>query len=44
MKNLNPVIKNNLKEAFEILFNQGIFEDVDGNPRLTEAGFQKIYQ
>ena len=44
VQNLNPVIKNNQKDAFEILFKQGVFENVNETPRLTEAGFQKIYK
>ena len=44
VQNLNPVIKNNQKDAFEILFKQGVFENVNEAPRLTEAGFQKIYK
>lgn len=41
--NPNPVIRNNLQNAFEQLFDDEIFENVNGKPRLTERGFNEIW-
>lgn len=43
MQNRNPVIKNNFQTAFEQLFQDGIFENVDNLPKLTEVGFRRIW-
>lgn len=43
IQNPNPVIRNNLYAALEQLFQDGIFEKVDNAPKLTEAGFRRIW-
>ena len=43
MLNNDPVIKNNLQMAFQQLETDGIFENVNDLPCLTENGFRQIW-
>ena len=41
---MNPVIRNNIEPAFDSLVQQGIFENINENFRLTQLGFETIFR
>ena len=44
LTDMTPIIRNNLETAFESLVQQGIFENINGNFRLTQLGFETIFE